>query len=233
MSNDKQFRPKPVYTISSAAQTKAYLHHVRMRIVSLLAAQPMTISQVAQEFAVHPANITHHFKQLEKAGLIKLVERRDIGRTTEKYYRAIALHFNVTAQKKKISGSNALALSLLRDDVSLAIGQLTGDDSEPLTCLLKNAKISPNLTFRRPIGHRSALPRPASLRSRRPAVGRRTWCPGLSWGASNGLSSGWCPKLRGNESLAVVSGSNGRTNSGQRRVNRGFVKDRDELLLLL
>jgi len=145
MSNDKQFRPKPVYTISSAAQTKAYLHHVRMRIVSLLAAQPMTISQVAQEFAVHPANITHHFKQLEKAGLIKLVERRDIGRTTEKYYRAIALHFNVTAQKKKISGSNVLALSLLRDDVSLAIGQLKGDDSEALTCLLWNAKIRPKM----------------------------------------------------------------------------------------
>lgn len=139
--SSKDFEPKPLHCIRSAEQTRAYVHHARMRIMGLLAARAMTASQVAKELGVHPANLTHHFKLLAGVRLIRLIERRDTGRVTEKYYRAIAKRFEVDIERHRVAGAHALSLSFLRDDLSEAMAEFKGDDSEELLCLLRNVRI--------------------------------------------------------------------------------------------
>jgi hypothetical protein len=78
---------------------------------------------------------------LEKASLIKLVEKRDTGRNIEKYYRAVALNFEVKLRKDKPVNKKALGLAVLRNSISGAIKEVKGVDDEPVIALLENARI--------------------------------------------------------------------------------------------
>ena len=142
MTNDSIFQPKPEYLITSADETKAYIHPLRMQIINLLIPRAMTISQAAMKLNTHPANITRHFKLLAKTGLIKLVEKRDIGRNIEKYYHARAFHFEVRAQKEQMEDARSIGLEFLRQDLVVAQAQLKEDDPNELLCLLWNSKIN-------------------------------------------------------------------------------------------
>ena len=141
----KPFTPKSLHRIRGEDATKAYLHPVRMQIMSALVKRQRTITSMAKEMGVHPANLTHHFRKLEQAKLIKLVEKRDIGRTIEKYYRAVAEQFELNEQTGGASGEveNAVAkvLGFLREDLDIAIGKLKGDDSESAFGVLQNVAI--------------------------------------------------------------------------------------------
>lgn len=100
---------------------KGYVHPVRMAILRMLSAERRTVTSVAREMRVHPANITHHFKLLEGLGLIRLVETRDTGRNLEKYYASAARSYVVRPKGRSTVSKQALALSILRDNLSVAI----------------------------------------------------------------------------------------------------------------
>ena len=85
MYNEKK-NPLPIMTCASSNQIKAYVNPTRIVILNMLIKKKRTVTSVAKELNVHPANLTHHFKLLEKAGLIKLVEKKDTGKNLEKYY---------------------------------------------------------------------------------------------------------------------------------------------------
>lgn len=138
---NERFVPEQIKIISAQQQIKAYVHPVRMRILGLLAEEEQTISGVAKKFNVHPATITHHFKLLEKVNLIKLVEKRDTGRNIEKYYRAVALNFEVKLRRDKPVNKKALGLSVLRDSLSAAVKEVKGEDGKPVVALMENARI--------------------------------------------------------------------------------------------
>lgn len=123
-------------------QIKAYLHPMRMKILGFITQRPMTITQVAQALTTHPANIAHHFKILEKAQLIVLVEERDIGRNIEKYYQSVARHFEITSPQG-VGDANSIVLNFLRNNLNAAIAYLRGDDDEELLGLITSARINP------------------------------------------------------------------------------------------
>lgn len=133
--------PQRTVQLIDSDQVKAYVHPARITILGLLAKEKRTISGIARELVVHPANITHHFKLLEKTGLIQLVEKRDIGKTIEKYYRAVAYSYIVKLKKQTTANKKALALSILKDDLSVAAGAIGKDDKRPVIALLKTARL--------------------------------------------------------------------------------------------
>lgn len=128
-----------VEVLKSDRERKAFLHPVRSKILGMLAVQPMTITNVANELKVHPANLTHHFRKLQDAGLIKVHEERDIGKVIERYYLAVARTFEIQQETK---GANAKVLSFLRNDLSASIPRLKADDSESVIGLIKRSKIN-------------------------------------------------------------------------------------------
>jgi DNA-binding transcriptional ArsR family regulator len=125
--------------LTTDKQRKAFLHPIRSKVLQMLAQRPLTISNVAKELDVHPANLTHHFRKLQDAGLIKIHEERDIGKVVERYYLATARNIEID---QEVDGANAKVLSFLRNDLTSTIGKIKPDDSESVIGLIKRSKIN-------------------------------------------------------------------------------------------
>jgi DNA-binding transcriptional ArsR family regulator len=146
MSNERPSRrratPRQLRVLSDPARIKGYLHPVRMAVLEMLGGERRTLTSVAREMRVHPANIAHHFRLLQRLGLIRLVETRDTGRNLEKYYAAVARNFVVRPKATRATSKRALALSILRDNLSAAIERITRRSDEALA-LLASARLGP------------------------------------------------------------------------------------------
>jgi DNA-binding transcriptional ArsR family regulator len=136
--------PAPSLALTGDAQIRAYVHPTRMTILALLAEEKQSVSGVARRLGVHPANLTHHFKLLEKTGLIQLVEKRDTGKNLEKYYRAVAYYFSVVPGSA-MAGKRALVLAILRDNLTAALQSLKNEPLEQeVLGLLKTVRVKPD-----------------------------------------------------------------------------------------
>lgn len=136
--------PSPVQILTSDEQIRAYANPTRMTILSLLAQEKASVSGIARQLGVHPANLTHHFKLLEQVGLIELVEKRDTGKNLEKYYRAKAYTYTVQASNRPVD-QKLLALSILRDNLTGALQTLTSaEDERDVLGVLKSVRLQPD-----------------------------------------------------------------------------------------
>jgi len=104
-----------VYSIASLDQMRAIADDLRIRIFDRLTRQPMTVTQLGEALGVAPAKAHYHVRELERVGLVKLVETREKGGILEKYYRAVA---------RDIAVSPGLLRGLSPDDMAGAVGQL-------------------------------------------------------------------------------------------------------------
>lgn len=143
MYNEKK-NPLPIMTCVSSNQIKAYVNPTRIVILNMLIKEKRTVTSVAKELNVHPANLTHHFKLLEKAGLIKLVEKKDTGKNLEKYYRAVAINYIVSPNSTTGLNKNAIALSILNNDLTSAISNMPKNDKRIVAALLASVKLLPD-----------------------------------------------------------------------------------------
>lgn len=127
-------------------QIKAYLHPTRMALLQMLARERMTISGAARVLKVHPANITHHFKALEKVGLVSLVEKMNNGKNLEKYYLATAKSFIVKPEGEQLN-KKALILSVLKDSLSTAIETAKAGDERLTLGLLDCGRLTQEQSY--------------------------------------------------------------------------------------
>jgi DNA-binding transcriptional ArsR family regulator len=136
--------PSPTQVLTTNEQIRAYVNPTRMSILALLGQEKHSVSGVARQLNVHPANLTHHFKLLEKVGLIKLVEKRETGKNLEKFYRATALHFTVSVGDET-TNKKILALGILRDSLTVALQSLKHEaDDRDVLGVLKTVRLSPD-----------------------------------------------------------------------------------------
>ncbi|HLX41658.1 MAG TPA: helix-turn-helix domain-containing protein [Ktedonobacteraceae bacterium] len=85
------------YEIDSIEQLRAIADALRIRIVEALQEHPMTVTQLGDALGEAPAKIHYHVRELEKVGLLKLVETREKSGILEKYYQPIARDFSVAS----------------------------------------------------------------------------------------------------------------------------------------
>jgi DNA-binding transcriptional ArsR family regulator len=86
---DEVFMIRDLETLRAIADTR------RLDIIFLLET-PRTASQVAEHLGESGNSIYYHINELEKKGLVRLVETRLKGHLTEKYYQASARVYTVT-----------------------------------------------------------------------------------------------------------------------------------------
>jgi DNA-binding transcriptional ArsR family regulator len=128
--------------LRSKEEVAAYLHRTRMEILDVLRGGPATSSQIAAQLGVHPANLTRHLRTLQGAGLIELVERRDTGRTVEKYYAVMAERFVVEPDVERLSEPQAIALGFAHSQLGAALARLPDDVTGPITALSLAVRLS-------------------------------------------------------------------------------------------
>src|SRR5437588_2418445 len=83
------------YEIETIEQLRAIADMRRARILELLRDHPMTVTQLGELMGEAPAKIHYHVRELERVGLLRLVETREKGGILEKYYQPIAREFSV------------------------------------------------------------------------------------------------------------------------------------------
>jgi len=123
--------------LTTVDQLQALAHPLRQRILRLLSGEPRTNKQLASRLETSPGKLHFHVRELEKAGLIALVEERPRGGIIEKYYRAIArnitLDFPVGERAMTDGGLTIATLEAARQEYVRAIAHFGGQP--PLTNL--------------------------------------------------------------------------------------------------
>jgi len=71
-------------------------HEIRMKILNLLHKKPMYPVQIAKALKMHEQKIYYHIKQLLKADVLEIAERKEIRGTTAKKFRPKSMNFAYT-----------------------------------------------------------------------------------------------------------------------------------------
>jgi DNA-binding transcriptional ArsR family regulator len=66
----------------------------RMKMIYLLRAKEMTVSQIAAEVGLTPQTIYHHIKRLREANMVEVSKEERVDHLVESYFRATAGYFH-------------------------------------------------------------------------------------------------------------------------------------------
>ena len=114
---------RPVKVLSDPKTFELLADSTRRRIVNLLKARELTVSQIAEQLAKTPQTIYHHIHKLVEGGLVEVSRQETVENFIEKYYRATAEIFEVRHGEGYEEFDDADVESILR---SLATNGLIG-----------------------------------------------------------------------------------------------------------
>ena len=112
-------RMKPVKMITDPVAMELLGDDTRRRIIYLLRARELTISQIAEELRMTPQAIYHHIKKLLPAEMVEVTREERVDNFIETYYRATAEVFSFswgTSGKNQAQAEQRLRDTLLSLD---------------------------------------------------------------------------------------------------------------------
>jgi len=90
---------KAIKTISDPEAFKLMADQTRRKIIFLLRAKEMVVSQIAGELHITPQTVYHHIKKLAKGGMVEVTREVRVDHLIESYYQATAELFHFTCGK--------------------------------------------------------------------------------------------------------------------------------------
>jgi DNA-binding transcriptional ArsR family regulator len=110
---------KAIKTITDPQAFKLMADQTRRKIVFLLRAKEMTVSQIAGELNLTPQTVYHHIKKLLNGGMVEVSREVRVDHLIESYYQATAevFHFvygKTSHSKKQIKQTIEIALKNLK-----------------------------------------------------------------------------------------------------------------------
>ena len=120
---------KPLKIIRDRECCQLIGDETRRRIIFLLRAKPMTVSQIAETLKLSSPTVHHHIQKLKKAEMVEVAYEKRCGHLIESYYQATVevFHFilgesqqaaesHKEAVKSIIEGLNRLGFGLKYDE---------------------------------------------------------------------------------------------------------------------
>lgn len=107
---------------ATLSQVRALTDPLRYRVFENLLGEPRTAKQMAELLGTHPTRLYHHFRVLERAGLIRPAGTRQKRGTTEKYFRAVV--DRISANGDSPGGPSPLAAALLEGVLSSTLADI-------------------------------------------------------------------------------------------------------------
>lgn len=86
---------KELLVLDDLEQVKALAVPVRVEIILSLDEQPMTTTQIARLLGEKPNRLYYHVTELERVGILEVVETKQKGNLVEKYYLPVAKVFRI------------------------------------------------------------------------------------------------------------------------------------------
>lgn len=142
-----------VYVIRDLKQLRALADPLRLVVVQRLRERPKTISAVAASLGEKPNKLYYHFNELERLGVVRVVETRQKGNLVEKYYHTAAQSFTVdrglfylgpkgleSVYRGFVTILDAAATDLQR---AISAGRLSAADSERSAVIYTQFRLTP------------------------------------------------------------------------------------------
>jgi len=136
-------RARPARSASTAAsrrratqQLRALAHPLRLRLLEAFAHGRHTTMQVAAQLGEPPTRLYHHVNALERAGILKMVDTRQVRGTTEKYFEVAS---------KQIGGMSGEQLTATNRESMSGIAAAIFDEAraELLAAMADPSKLTP------------------------------------------------------------------------------------------
>jgi len=109
---------KPIKTIKDPEAFQLLADETRRRIISLLRAKEMTVSQIASELELTPQAVYHHIKRMLTADLVEVSREVRVDHLIESYYRTTAEVFYCSV------GQKARSAKIARDSLQSTLAGL-------------------------------------------------------------------------------------------------------------
>lgn len=173
--------PPDLYTLETVEQMRALADPLRIRIVAELARRPLTATQVGERVGVAANKAHYHVRELERVGLVRLVEKRERGGILEKYFRAVArsisfttaLFGSVSPDERIAAASGALEVVVAHFLQSLA-ESISDPEGPARTALIGANAWLTDVQFKEVAEQLQSLLSPYSRRPADPAARERT-----------------------------------------------------------
>jgi len=81
--------------LTSLEDIKVFTDPFRMKILFALDEEPLTVKQLADRLGEVPSKVHYHVKELERIGVLEIVDRKEKAGIVEKYYYPTAERFRV------------------------------------------------------------------------------------------------------------------------------------------
>jgi DNA-binding transcriptional ArsR family regulator len=91
----EQFKQENTHFIRDLETLKVLADPLRTQILDLLQPQALTVKEMASRLGLAPGKLYYHVNMLEKHGLVRVVETRQVANLTEKWFRAAAANLDV------------------------------------------------------------------------------------------------------------------------------------------
>jgi DNA-binding transcriptional ArsR family regulator len=112
----------PSHVVKTTEELRAIVGDpLRAEILGVLTKRQASVKELAEELGERPQRTHYHTKQLEKAGLVRVVETREVKGIVQKLYRAIADRFVLSQSIGELPDAGAVALELIRDHLQHGI----------------------------------------------------------------------------------------------------------------
>ncbi len=141
--------PTGVWAIRTLAEASLLLHPLRLRILELLR-EPDSATGLARRLDLPRQKVNYHLRELEKAGLLVLVEAKSRGSCQERVVRAVAGGYvlspeilgNLAADPETVGGRSSPAHLLASASESvLAVARASADPESPPATLTLRADV--------------------------------------------------------------------------------------------
>ncbi len=123
-----------VFQLETVEQLRIAADPLRLRILHPLMRQQMTVTKVGDLLGESAAKVHYHMRELERVGLVRMVETREKGGILEKYYRASG---------QNLVNSPALLQTMSPDEVVASLGELFQTVSSEFFRALKRLEENP------------------------------------------------------------------------------------------
>ena len=110
------FKYNEAEQLDNPAALEILSNELRIKILKVLEKKPMYPAELAKELKLHEQKIYYHIKQMTNAGILEIVEKKEIRGTIAKKYKPKNMNFCVALKDKWKDGS-----SLVKPEVNKAL----------------------------------------------------------------------------------------------------------------
>ena len=141
-------QPEAERLIDNLETLKVYFDPMRSQLMRTVAYNPRTVQEIAQELDVPFTRLYYHMNLLEKHGLIRVVETRNLsGAVEEKYYQISARSFVIDRALLTVSSDDGDEKS---DGLEIILGTMFDDTMGAIRTSIRAQKIDIHKTSPEP-----------------------------------------------------------------------------------